>query len=186
MAPKGVNVFLDAEVKGQGKADVAIVAIGEFPYAEGQGDKQDLSLAAEDVEVLKRARKHAKKVIAVLISGRPMILGENLGLADAWVAAWLPGTEGAGIADVLLGKKAPVGKLPHSWPRNMSQIPINVGDKNYDPLYAYGYGLTWEVAGSEATATPVSSDEAGSEETAPKADASKADAPKAVAPTSKK
>jgi beta-glucosidase len=64
--------------------------------------------------------------------------------ADAWIAAWLPGTEGAGVADVLFGDAAPSGELSHSWPRTMAQIPINVGDPDYEsdpPLYPYGYGL---------------------------------------------
>jgi beta-glucosidase len=70
-----------------------------------------------------------------------LILGPVLQQADAVVAAWLPGTEGAGVADVLAGARAPTGKLPHSWPRAMSQVPVNTGDPGYDPLYPYGYGL---------------------------------------------
>ncbi|RQV99546.1 MAG: beta-glucosidase, partial [Calditrichaeota bacterium] len=61
----------------------------------------------------------------------------------AFIAAWLPGSEGTGIADVLFGDYAPTGKLSHSWPRHMNQIPINVGDPNYDPLFPYGFGLTY-------------------------------------------
>ena len=79
----------------------------------------------------------------VLVSGRPLILGAILGDADAILAAWLPGTEGAGVADVLFGDYAPTGKLSHSWPRTMAQVPINWGDAGYDPLYAYGYGLSY-------------------------------------------
>jgi beta-glucosidase len=79
----------------------------------------------------------------VLISGRPLILEPILGDADAIVAAWLPGTEGAGVADVLFGDYAPSGKLSHSWPRSNSQIPINWGDPSYSPLFPYGYGLTY-------------------------------------------
>jgi beta-glucosidase len=70
-----------------------------------------------------------------------MILGGVLDAATALVAAWLPGTEGAGIGDVLFGDASPAGKLPHSWPRAMEQIPINQGDAKYDPLFAYGFGL---------------------------------------------
>jgi beta-glucosidase len=72
-----------------------------------------------------------------------MILGEALGMADALVAAWLPGTEGQGVADVLFGDHKPSGKLPHSWPRSMAQVPVNAGDATYDPLFAYGFGLTY-------------------------------------------
>jgi len=82
-------------------------------------------------------------VVVVLISGRPLIINEVLDKANAFVAAWLPGTEGQGVADVLFGDYKPTGKLSFSWPRSMAQIPINVGDKNYDPLFKYGFGLTY-------------------------------------------
>jgi beta-glucosidase len=82
-------------------------------------------------------------VVVVLLSGRPMVLGETLDTSHAFVAAWLPGTEGQGVADVLFGDFAPTGKLSYSWPRSHDQLPINVGDEGYDPLFAYGYGLTW-------------------------------------------
>jgi beta-glucosidase len=72
-----------------------------------------------------------------------MILGRVLDDADALIAAWLPGTEGGGVADVLFGDDPPTGRLSHSWPRGMDQIPINVGDPGYDPLFPYGYGLTY-------------------------------------------
>jgi beta-glucosidase len=79
----------------------------------------------------------------VLVSGRPLIINDALAQADAVVAAWLPGSEGAGVADVLFGDYKPTGKLPFTWPRSMSQLPINVGDAVYDPLFPYGYGLTY-------------------------------------------
>ena len=83
-------------------------------------------------------------VVLVLISGRPMILGPALDLADAVVVAWLPGSEGSGVADVLFGEYKPTGKLPVSWPRSNDQLPINVGDAKYDPLFPFGFGLTYE------------------------------------------
>jgi beta-glucosidase len=79
----------------------------------------------------------------VIVSGRPLILGDAAETADAIVAAWLPGSEGQGVADVLFGDYKPTGKLSFTWPRNMAQIPINVGDSPYDPLYAFGFGLTY-------------------------------------------
>src|SRR5436305_3161154 len=82
-------------------------------------------------------------VVVVLLSGRPMIIDSVLDKADALGAAWLPGTEGQGVADVLFGDYNPTGKLSCSWPRSMAQLPINVGDKNYDPLFKYGYGLSY-------------------------------------------
>ncbi len=82
-------------------------------------------------------------VVVVLLSGRPMVLGDVLEKSDAFVAAWLPGTEGQGVADVLFGDFKPTGKLSFSWPRTNDQLPINVGDKDYDPLFKYGFGLTY-------------------------------------------
>jgi beta-glucosidase len=82
-----------------------------------------------------------------------MILGEVLEMADAVVAAWLPGSEGDGVADVLLGSYAPTGKLSHSWPRDMGQVPINVGTKGYDPLFAYGFGLSYPGRATNKTSS---------------------------------
>ena len=91
-----------------------------------------------------RRSKAGKPLVVVLLSGRPMIVTRRARpQADAFVAAWLPGTEGAGVADVLFGDHKPTGKLPMSWPRTNAQIPINVGDATYDPLFKYGYGLTY-------------------------------------------
>jgi beta-glucosidase len=81
--------------------------------------------------------------VLVVLWGRPLILGDALEAADAVVAAWVPGTEGAGVADVLFGDLAPTGKLSFSWPRSVAQEPINVGDANYDPLFPFGFGLTY-------------------------------------------
>jgi beta-glucosidase len=124
-------------------ADVAVVVIGETPYAEMKGDRADLALSAEDRAAVLAAKKAAARVVVVLVSGRPLILGDVLDQADAVVLAWLPGTEGAGVADVLFGDYAPTGKLPMTWPRSMAQIPINMGDGGYDPLFPYGFGLTY-------------------------------------------
>jgi beta-glucosidase len=138
VAPK---VTYSADGGGAAGAGVVIVVVGEDPYAEGKGDRADLSLSEEDRALVARLRKGGARLIVVLLSGRPMILGPVLEQADAVLAAWLPGTEGAGVADVLFGERAPKGKLPHSWPRSMAQVPINVGDANYDPLFPYGFGL---------------------------------------------
>ena len=89
------------------------------------------------------AKQTGKPVVVVLLAGRPLILGDVLDAASAVVVAWLPGTEGAGVADVLVGAAKPVGKLPCTWPRSMAQIPINVGDPGYHPLFPYGFGLSW-------------------------------------------
>ena len=123
--------------------DVAIVVIGEkTPYSEGGGDRSSLNIENQDIALLKKLKSKNIPTIAILISGRPMILGEALQHSDAMIAAWYPGTEGDGIAEVLFGLVDPKGKLTHSWPNHMRQIPINLGDANYQPLYPFKHGLT--------------------------------------------
>ncbi len=124
-------------------ADIAIVVVGETPYAEGNGDRTDLSLSLEDITTINNIKNAGIPYVVILISGRPMIITNELADCSAFVAAWLPGTEGQGIADVLFGDYNFKGKLSHSWPRAMNQIPINYGDANYDPLFPYGFGLTY-------------------------------------------
>lgn len=139
------NTAVTYSIDGSGNlnADVAIVVIGEKPYAEYYGDRSDLNLSMEDVNLITKIKSNGIPVVAILISGRPMIINNVLSSCDAFIAAWLPGTEGDGVADVLFGDYKPTGKLSHSWPKSMSQIPINVGDFDYDPLFQYGYGLTY-------------------------------------------
>ena len=140
---QGTKVDYSTSASGAENADVVVVVVGETPYAETSGDRDDLSLSSADRDAVATARKSGKRVVTVVISGRPVILGDIVANSDAIVAAWLPGTEGQGVADVLLGDYRPTGKLPHSWPKRMDQIPINQGDATYDPLYPYGYGLTY-------------------------------------------
>ncbi|HJZ78699.1 MAG TPA: glycoside hydrolase family 3 N-terminal domain-containing protein [Pyrinomonadaceae bacterium] len=137
------KVTFARDSNGAGGADVGIVVVGETPYAEGVGDREDLSLSAEDMTAITAMKRAGIPVVVVLLSGRPMIINEALGQCDAFVAAWLPGTEGQGVTDVLFGDFQPSGKLSVTWPRSMAQIPINVGDADYDPLFKYGFGLTF-------------------------------------------
>lgn len=139
---------------GSAGADVAIVVLGEGPYAEGAGDRNDLSVSPRDRLIVARVRSYGVPIVAVLISGRPLIVEPILEVCDALVAAWLPGTEGEGVTDVLFGAYPPTGRLSHTWPRNMSQVPINVGDDPYDPLFPFGHGLTYEADRSEGQAGP--------------------------------
>jgi beta-glucosidase len=120
-----------------------VVVVGETPYAEFRGDRADLSLHADDVQAIANVKKAGVPLVLVVVSGRPLILGDALAQSDAVLAAWLPGTEGDGVADVLFGAHKPTGKLSFSWPRSMDQIPVNTGDARYDPLFAYGFGLTY-------------------------------------------
>ena len=140
-AGPNVQVTFAADGSGAAGADLAIVVVGEDPYAEFLGDREDLALADVDQKTIAAVRRAGVPVVTVLVSGRPLILGSALEASQAVVAAWLPGTEGDGVADVLFGRYAPTGKLPFTWPRSMSQIPINVGDSNYDPLFPFGFGL---------------------------------------------
>lgn len=133
--------------------DKAVVIIGEQPYAEGEGDREDLTISNDDIALVRKVYEKGKPTIVILLSGRPMIINPILHYSDAIFAAWLPGTEGDGIADVLFGDYQPTGKLSHSWPKYMDQIPINVGDQNYDPLYEYDFGLT-SVNDSEIGSDP--------------------------------
>lgn len=126
--------------------DIAIVVVGEKPYAEFQGDifnPSMLTLREDDQQIIRNIKKIGIPMVVVLISGRPLIITDQLARSDAFIAAWLPGTEGQGVADVLFGDYHPTGKLPCSWPRNTTQVPINVGDKEYNPLFKYGYGLCY-------------------------------------------
>jgi beta-glucosidase len=139
----GTDVTFSMDGSGAGDADVGIVVIGETPYAEGAGDQSDLNLSTQDIATIENVKNAGIPVIAILVSGRPMIIVPILDDCQAFIAAWLPGTEGQGVADVIFGDYNPTGKLSHSWPRNMSQIPINYGDSNYDPLFPYGFGLSY-------------------------------------------
>ena len=135
------SIIYSANGETSQEIDIAVIVIGEDPYAEGAGDKSNLAIDQADIDLAKKLKEQGVPVIAVLISGRPMIIGELLPYTDAFFAAWLPGTEGDGIAEVLFGDYEPSGLLSHSWPKHMSQIPINYGDNEYDPLFPYKHGV---------------------------------------------
>jgi beta-glucosidase len=126
-------------------ADVGIVVVGELPYAEGVGDNPNLALTQEEQELIQAVRERSKTLVVVLVSGRPMVITDQLKVSDAFVAAWLPGTEGQGVADVLFGDKPFTGRLPYTWPRTIEQIPFdftNLPTEGCDaPLFPFGYGL---------------------------------------------
>ena len=140
---KDTQVTFSVDGSGASGATVGVAVIGERPYAEGNGDRANLQLDAADVEAVNNMKAAGIPVVVILFSGRPMIVNNVLDKADAFVAAWLPGTEGEGITDVLFGDYKPVGKLSHSWPRSMAQIPVHAGAQDYDPLFRYGYGLSY-------------------------------------------
>jgi beta-glucosidase len=136
--------------------DVAIVVFGEDPYAEFQGDRDTLEYGFSrpgDVKLLRKLRAAGIPVVSVFLSGRPMWVNPELNASDAFVAAWLPGSEGAGVADVIFRAADGTvsydfkGKLSFSWPRTAIQTPLNHGDKDYDPLFAFGFGLSYADRG---------------------------------------
>ena len=124
-------------------SDIIIAVIGEKPYSEGWGDRKSLDLSDEDKKILKRVKEKNLPYLIILVSGRPLLIEDEIKDCDAVIAVWLPGTEGAGIADVIFGDYPPTGKLSMSWPRSMDQLPINIGDKIYNPLFPFGYGLSY-------------------------------------------
>jgi beta-glucosidase len=124
-------------------ADIGVVVIGETPYAEYKGDTANPVLSKKDIEAVSNMKRAGIPVVVILISGRPLIINDVLKQADAFIAAWLPGTEGQGVADVLFGDYKPTGKLSFTWPHSIADIPVKMGDKNYNPLFPYGYGLTY-------------------------------------------
>jgi len=141
------TVDFAADGVGADGHDVAIVVIGEEPYAEFRGDRpasDTLGLGDDDLRVAERVAASGVPTVAVLVSGRPLVITGQLAHWNALVVAWLPGTEGGGVADVLFGEATPTGKLPHSWPRSAEQVPINIGDADYDPLFPYGFGLGYD------------------------------------------
>lgn len=140
---KETKITYSIDGAGAAGADAGIVVVGETPYAEMFGDSKDLALSKNDLAVIESMKSSGIPFVVILLSGRPMMIDPALKASNAFVAAWLPGTEGKGITDVIFGDFSPVGKLPHTWPRNVGQVPINVGDPNYDPLFPYGFGLTY-------------------------------------------
>ena len=109
------------------RSDVVVVVIGEKPYSEGVGDRDSLHLSDDDLKLLKKVKNSNLPHVVILISGRPMIINEVLDDSDAFIAAWLPGTEGSGISDVMFGDFDFTGTLSMTWPKSMKQIPINYG-----------------------------------------------------------
>lgn len=143
---QGGEAVLSIDGEFETKPDVAIVVFGEEPYAEGHGDRETLIYqhgSKRDLALLKKLKAQGIPVVSVFISGRPMWVNAELNASDAFVAAWLPGSEGAAVADVIFGKQDFKGKLPFSWPASPQQI-VNIGDEEYAPLLPYGFGLTFD------------------------------------------
>jgi beta-glucosidase len=139
------------------KPDVAIVVFGEDPYAEFQGDLPNLAYRPgndHDLDLLRRLRGQGVPVAAVFLTGRPLWMNREINAADAFVVAWLPGSEGEGIADVLLrtrdGRIAHDfhGKLAYAWPLSAAQVPVAAVARGEHPQFPYGFGLTYADRGN--------------------------------------
>jgi len=143
-AGKGTTVTYDRAGNGvDASYKVAVAVVGETPYAEGQGDRPNgFGLDAEDLATIAKLKATGVPVVVVTVSGRPLDVSAQLPQFNGLVAAWLPGSEGAGVADVLYGDYNPTGKLSFSWPKSAAQEPVNVGDGK-QALFPYGYGLSY-------------------------------------------
>ena len=143
---KNTEITFSPDGKNLSGAEAVIVVVGEMPYAEMKGDRSDLSLSANDVALIEKAKVAGVPVVTVLYSGRPLVLGKSLAASDAFVAAWLPGTEGAGMTDVLFGDVKPTGKLPRPWPHDNSELSSAAfAAPATPPLFAPGFGLTYDA-----------------------------------------
>jgi beta-glucosidase len=143
---------LSADGAARQKPDVAIVVFGENPYAEFQGDRANVDYASgnrRDLALIQRLKQQGIPVVSVFLSGRPLYVTPEINTSNAFVAAWLPGSEGAGIADMLFRKPDGTiaydfrGSLTFSWPRGPEQTPLNADAEPYYPLFPLGYGLTY-------------------------------------------
>jgi len=150
---QGGNVELDVDGNYQIRPDVAIVVFGEEPYAEGVGDLENLEYqqgVKQDLALLKRLKADGIQVVSLFISGRPMWVNAELNASDAFVAVWLPGSEGVAVADVLFSNSNGstnydfTGKLSYSWPSSADQTNVNRFDDDYQPLLPYGFGLSYD------------------------------------------
>ncbi|HEX7653078.1 MAG TPA: glycoside hydrolase family 3 C-terminal domain-containing protein, partial [Verrucomicrobiae bacterium] len=138
----GTEVVFSPDGSNLTGASAAVVVVGETPYAEMKGDRSDLHLPAADVALVEKAHTAGVPVVTILLSGRPLILGNALEASDAFLAAWLPGTEGLGVTDILFGDHKPTGKLPRHWPRNNEGLAtVAVQPTSSTPLFPVGYSL---------------------------------------------
>ncbi|WP_321473759.1 glycoside hydrolase family 3 N-terminal domain-containing protein [uncultured Paludibaculum sp.] len=136
------KVTYSVDGSGAQGATVGVVVVGEKPYAEMMGDRKTLAMDKEDVDAVNTMKAAGIPVVVVLVSGRPLIINDVLAQADAFVAAWLPGTEGQGVSDVLFGDFKPTGKLSFAWPRSDDQLPLGTATKA-DVLFKNGFGLKY-------------------------------------------
>ncbi|KAF5184782.1 Glycosyl hydrolase family protein [Thalictrum thalictroides] len=126
-------------VKSQGFS-YAVVVVGEVPYAETMGDSLNLSIPEPGPSTITNVCG-AIKCVVVVVSGRPVVIEPYVQSIDALVAAWLPRSEGQGVADVLFGDHGFTGRLARTWFKSVDQLPMSLGDAHYDTLFPFGFGL---------------------------------------------
>lgn len=131
----------DTSFLEQNDFSYAIVVVGEPPYAESFGDNLNLTVPEPGLSLIRNVCATVKCVV-IMISGRPLVVEPVIDKIDAFVAAWLPGSEGQGVADVLFGDYGFTGKLPRTWFKSVEQLPMNIGDAHYDPLFPFGFGIS--------------------------------------------
>ncbi|MAV97039.1 MAG: beta-glucosidase [Candidatus Marinimicrobia bacterium] len=136
-------ITYDPRAEDLSKGGVILAVVGENPYTEGVGDNPTIGLSSFDTAILERCYESGNKLVVVVLSGRPLIIEDHVSNWDGLIAAWLPGMAGEGVSDVLYGDYSPTGKLSYSWPKNTDQLPLNEGDAEYDPLFPFGYGLSY-------------------------------------------
>jgi beta-glucosidase len=142
----GFNVVVPSStVTSAGTADIIVYVTGEAPYAEWHGDISNITFPDGNITQLNTYKNQGKKIVTVFISGRPRETNSLLDASDAFVAAWLPGSEGAGVADFLFGEHVfsdESNKLPHTWPRDKSKFPVNSTEES-PYWFPYGFGLRY-------------------------------------------
>ncbi|HWI85247.1 MAG TPA: glycoside hydrolase family 3 N-terminal domain-containing protein [Sphingomonas sp.] len=165
MKAAGGSATLSQDGSYTTRPDLAVVIFGEQPYAEMRGDIRTLEFEAGDkvaLAMLRKLKAAGIPVVSIFLSGRPLWVNPELNASDAFVAAWLPGTEGGGVADVLIGDAAGKprmdfnGTLSFSWPKTAAQFTLNKGEATYDPLFPLGYGLTYAHSGTVGVLSEVS------------------------------
>ena len=149
----GGQVGFSSDGSYKNKPDFVIIVYGETPYAEGEGDIKSLDFSSKNTSIIKAMSSLSKKdipIISLFITGRPLIVNKELNLSSAFVSIWHPGTAVEGINDVIFSNKDNSinhnfkGKLSFSWPSETSINPLNISDTEYNPLFKYGYGLSYE------------------------------------------
>ncbi|SEG85599.1 beta-glucosidase [Thermomonospora echinospora] len=170
VAPKAKITYSEDASAPIKRSDVGVVVVGETPYAEGYGDvggpecgwcsvpqqeEKSLTLQPADQATVDKVCAAVDRCVVLVVSGRPQIVADPHGRIDALVASWLPGSEGAGVADVLFGRRPFTGRLPVSWPATADQVPINIGDAHYRPLYPFGWGLRTHPRSGNAASRPL-------------------------------